>query len=247
MTHVSIELVPRSADSLSTDLRTVREKLPAVRMVNIPDLLGFELRSWDACRQALGVMARAVPHVRAMDFDLDRRLGILVNALRTANLREVLVVQGDPPQDLHHPVFPTKSVDLIRALKAALPTLTVFAAVDPYRASFRAEMEHSAAKVEAGADGFFTQPFFDLRLMDVWAEVLAGREVYWGVSPVTSERTQRYWQTKNNAFFPASFRPTLEWNRGFAADCLAWVRARGTHIYYMPIRTDIAAYLEGIL
>jgi methylenetetrahydrofolate reductase (NADPH) len=115
MTHVSIELVPRSADSLSTDLRTVREKLPAVRMVNIPDLLDFELRSWDACRQALGAMARAVPHVRAMDFDLDRRLGILVNALRTANLREVLVVQGDPPQDLHHPVFPTKSVDLIRA------------------------------------------------------------------------------------------------------------------------------------
>ena len=156
-------------------------------------------------------------------------------------------MQGDPPQDLHHPVFPTKSVELIRALKAALPDATVYAAVDPYRASFRAEMEHVAAKIEAGADGFFTQPFFDLRLMDVWAEVLAGQEVYWGVSPVLSERTQRYWQTKNNAFFPASFAPTLEWNRRFAAECLAWVRARGAHIYYMPIRTDIAAYLEGIV
>lgn len=247
MTHVSIELVPRSVASLNADLQVVRERLPSVRMVNIPDLLGFDLRSWEACGQARAVMPRAIPHLRAMDFDLDRRLAALVEALRAADLSEVLVVQGDPPQDLHHAVFPTKSVELIRALKGALPEATVYAALDPYRASFRVEMEHADAKREAGADGFFTQPFFDLRLMDVWAEVLAGQAVYWGVSPVLTERTQRYWQTKNNAFFPASFAPTLEWNRRFAADCLAWVRARGAHIYYMPIRTDLAAYLEGIV
>ena len=247
MTYVSVELVPRSPASLAADLQVLRERLPSVRMVNIPDLLGFELRSWEACRQARGVVPRAVPHLRAMDFDLERRLPALVETLQASDLREVLVVQGDAPQDLQHPVFPTKSAELIRALKAALPGATVYAAVDPYRASFRIEMELVAAKLDAGADGFFTQPFFDLRLMDVWSELLAGREVYWGVSPVTSERTRRYWQTKNNAFFPASFEPTLEWNRRFAADCLAWVRARGANIYYMPIRTDIAAYLEGIV
>jgi methylenetetrahydrofolate reductase (NADPH) len=247
MTHVSIELVPRSPASLAADLQVLRDRLPSVRMVNIPDLLGFELRSWEACRIARSTVPRAVPHLRAMDFDLDHRLPALVETLRDCDLREVLVVQGDAPQDLHHPVFPTKSVELIRALKGALSGGTVYAAVDPYRASFRAEMEHLSAKLDAGADGFFTQPFFDLRLMDVWADVLSGREVYWGVSPVLSERTRRYWQTKNNAFFPASFEPTLEWNRRFAADCLAWVRARGAHIYYMPIRTDIAAYLEGIV
>jgi len=174
-------------------------------------------------------------------------VGALVETLCAADLHEVLVVQGDRPQDLHRAVFPTKSVELIRALKAALPGGTVYAAVDPYRASFRDEMAYVAAKLEAGADGFFTQPFFDLRLMDVWAELLADRTVYWGVSPVLSERTRRYWQTKNNAFFPAAFRPTLEWNRRFAAAALAWVRARGAHIYFMPIRADIAEYLGGIL
>jgi methylenetetrahydrofolate reductase (NADPH) len=247
MTHVSIELVPRSAASLAADLQLMRERLPSARMVNIPDLLGFELRSWEACEQARRVVPRAVPHLRAMDFDLDRRLAVLIETLRKADLPEVLIVQGDPPQDLHRQVFPTKSSELIRALKAASPHTTVYAAVDPYRASFRVEMEHVEAKRDAGADGFFTQPFFDLRLMDVWAEVLAGQEVYWGVSPVLSERTRRYWQTKNNAFFPAAFAPTLEWNRRFAADCLAWVRERGASIYYMPIRADIAEYLGGIL
>ena len=247
MTHVSIELVPRSPASLAADLQLMRERLPSVRMVNIPDLLGFDLRSWEACRQARRALPRAIPHLRAMDFDLDRGLAALSEALSDADLHEVLVVQGDAPQDLHRPVYPTKSVELIRALKTALPSCRVYAAVDPYRASFRAEMEHVAAKVDAGADGFFTQPFFDLRLMNVWAEVLAGQEVYWGVSPVLAERTRRYWQAKNNAFFPASFQPTLEWNRRFAADCLAWVRSRGAHIYYMPIRADIAAYLEGIV
>jgi methylenetetrahydrofolate reductase (NADPH) len=215
--------------------------------VNIPDLLNFELRSWQACVQARRRLPRAVPHVRAMDVDLGSGAAALIRTLRDADLREVLVVQGDRPQDLHRPVYPTRSVDLIRALKAGLPGGTVYAAIDPYRSSVRAELERADAKREAGADGFFTQPFFDLRLMEVWGELLAGRTVYWGVSPVLSERTRLYWQTKNHAFFPAAFQPTLEWNRAFAAAALAWVRASGSHIYFMPIRADLAAYLEGIV
>jgi methylenetetrahydrofolate reductase (NADPH) len=247
VTHVSIELVPRSPESIDADLAVIRSRLPAVQMVNIPDLLGFELRSWEACRQARRILPRAVPHLRAMDVDLGARAAALVRSLRSAGLCEVLVVQGDRPQDLQRPVFPTRSIDLIRVLKATLPECTVYAAIDPYRSSIRAELELVAAKREAGADGFFTQPFFDLRLMDVWAELLEGETVYWGVSPVLSDRTRRYWQTKNQAFFPAQFEPTMAWNRRFAAETLAWVRQRGAHVYFMPIRTDIAAYLEGIV
>jgi len=247
MTHVSIELVPRSAESIAADLALIQARLPSVRMVNIPDLLAFELRSWEACCQARATVARAIPHLRAMDVELERGVPRLVDTLRAGGLAEVLVVQGDRPQDLHRAVYPTKSVDLIRALKAAVPGMRIYAAIDPYRSSVRGEIELAAAKRDAGADGFFTQPFFDLRLMDVWADLLAGDEVFWGVSPVLSERTRRYWQTKNNAFFPAAFAPTLEWNRRFAADALAWVRGRNAHVYYMPIRADIASYLEGIL
>lgn len=246
MTRISIELVPRSPESLAGDLEILREGFKSVQMVNIPDILRYELRSWEACRQAKHTVPCAIPHLRAMDFDLDG-LGPLKEVLSRGDLGEVLVVQGDPPQDLGHRVFPTKSVDLIRVIKSLMPQVKVYAAIDPYRNSFRQEMAYIEAKVDAGADGFFTQPFFDQGLMEVWADLLKGAEVFWGVSPVASERTQRYWETKNNAIFPGAFKPTLEWNRQFAKEALAWARSRNTNIYFMPIRLDLMSYLGGIL
>ena len=68
MSRVSIELVPRSVESLEADLVRVRQRLPSVDTLNIPDLLRFDLRSWDACAIARGEFERAIPHVRAMDF-----------------------------------------------------------------------------------------------------------------------------------------------------------------------------------
>jgi methylenetetrahydrofolate reductase (NADPH) len=246
VTRISIELVPRSPESLEGDLEILHEDFKAVQMVNIPDILRYELRSWGACRQAKRTVPCAVPHLRAMDFDLDAP-DSLKEVLSQGDLGEVRVVQGDPPQDLAHRVFPTKSVDLIRAIKSLNPQVKVYAAIDPYRNSFRQEMVYIEAKVDAGADGFFTQPFFDMGLMAVWADLLRGANVFWGISPVTSERTQRYWETKNNAIFPGSFKPTLEWNRQFAKEVLAWVKSRNTNIYFMPIRLDLIRYLGGIL
>jgi len=246
VTRISIELVPRSSESLAGDLKILSEGFKSVQMVNIPDILRYELRSWEACRQAKSTVPCAIPHLRAMDFDSDA-LDPLKELLSSGDLEEVLVVQGDPPQDLGHRVFPTKSVDLIRAIKSLSPQVKVYAAIDPYRSSFRQEMAYIEAKVDAGADGFFTQPFFDQGLMEVWADLLGGAEVFWGISPVTSERAQRYWETKNNAIFPESFKSTLEWNRQFAKEALAWAKSRNTNIYFMPIRLDLIRYLGGIL
>lgn len=47
MNNISLELVPRSIESLETDLQIVRERFPGIQMVNIPDLLRFEVRSWE--------------------------------------------------------------------------------------------------------------------------------------------------------------------------------------------------------
>lgn len=246
MGRLSIELVPRSLASLDADLAVVARRFPSVSTVNIPDLLRFELRSWDACERARQTLPHAIPHVRAMDFELGR-LEKLRDLLAERGLSEVLVVQGDPPPDLTHRVYPTKSVEVIRGLRELLPDVRVYAALDPYRSSMRAELEFAEAKLEAGAHGLFTQPFFDLRLMEVWWDLLADTEVFWGITPVTAQGTRRYWETKNNAFFPREFEPTLEWNRDFAARVLRWVRERDSNLYFMPIRTDLAAYLEGIV
>jgi methylenetetrahydrofolate reductase (NADPH) len=246
VSRISIELVPRSVASVEADLRLLRERFPAVDTVNVPDLLRFPLRSWDACRAARRFVPHAIPHLRAMDFAPDKPFP-LVDALAEAGIDRVLVVAGDPPQDLARPVYPARPVEWIRRLQQEAPELRVYAAFDPYRAGLRAELEAAQAKLEAGAAGLFSQPFFDLRLLEVWADLLAGHEVWWGFSPVLSAGTRRYWETKNRVAFPADFVPTLEWNRRFADTALRWLRAHGADAYFMPIRAGLVEWLGGLL
>ena len=246
MTEISIELVPRSLEAFDAELRRVREHFPRVETVNVPDLLRFPLRSWEACRHARRLVRIAIPHLRAMDFDPDKPFP-LREFLAEAGIDRVLVVAGDPPQDLVRRVYPTRPVDLIRRMKAEAPELAVYAGFDPYRVGFREELDGIRAKLEAGADGLFSQPFFDLRLVEVWAELLPGCRVWWGVTPVLSAGTRRYWETKNRTVFPRDFVPTPEWNRALAARCLDWARAQGTNLYFMPIRADLVVWLGGLL
>ena len=246
MTQISIELVPRSAASLDAELRLVRERFPDVDTVNVPDLLRFPLRSWEACAQARRAVPCAIPHLRAMDFRPDAPFA-LREKLALAGIDRVLVVTGDPPQDLAHRVYPTTPVELIRRIKREAPELRVFGALDPYRSGVRDELAYARAKLDAGADGLFSQPLFDARLLDVWAEQLAGVEVWWGVTPVVGARTRAYWERKNRAYFPRGFEPTLAWSRRFAAESLAWAQRGGANLYFMPIRVDLADWLDGIL
>lgn len=244
--RISIELVPRSADALALELATLKTRFPFIDTVNIPDLTRFSLRSHEACRLSQRHVRRAIPHLRAVGTNL-KALTPLLKYLDDAELHEVLVINGDPPADMGTPIYPTTSVGLIRAIKSALPHVTVYGALDPYRQSLQRERDYALAKLEAGASGLFTQPFFDLRLMQVYADLLPGVTLYWGATTVTSKRSLGYWQTRNHAVFPAHFEPTLAWSRAFAAEALAFAQATGTNLYFMPIKEDVRAFLEGIL
>lgn len=246
--RVSVELIPRTNDDLAAQLDEVRTCLPGVDTVNVPDVLRFPLRSWDACGAARSTVARAVPHVRSIDVDPDGPLPFLP-ALREAGLGEVLVVAGDAPPDMSHKVYDTDSISLIRRLRREAPELTVYAALDPYRQGFTAELDYARRKLEAGASGLFTQPFFDLRLMEVWGDLLEplDTQIFWGATSVTSPRSARYWTTRNRAVLPKDFAPTLAWSRELARRALAFARERDEHIYFMPIRVGPARYLEGIV
>ena len=181
-----------------------------------------------------------------MDFSL-KAAEKLCAILSDRGLEEVLVVRGDPPQDMGRIVHSTSSADMIRALKEVAPNIRAYAALDPYRGGVKSELDRVTEKLEAGAVGFFSQPLFDLRFMELWQDQLPGVEIYWGVSPVIKTSTRRYWEVKNQAFFPSSFEPTLEWNRDFARQCIEWTRTLDQGLYFMPIRVDLADYLTGLL
>ena len=101
------------------------------------------------------------------------------------------------------------------------------------------------------AEGLFGQPAFDTEAMRRWAAALAprlpGSALWWGASPVLSERSMRWWERVNGVVFPADFRPTLEdWQRRLPQllDCAA---AGAGHLYVMPIKAPLEATLAPLM
>jgi methylenetetrahydrofolate reductase (NADPH) len=254
---VSLEAVPRNRETLRSAAAAAAGR-PAIGFINVPDLLRFSIRSWEAC----GILAGAVqppdvpggrkpvlmPHLRAVDFDLNAPFPH-AGYFRSLGIRYVLVIAGDPPTpDLPaaRQVYPTETVPFIKKLKAEMPELRVYAAFDPYRTNIRYELDYLAAKEDAGAEGFFSQPFFDLRLLEIYAEFLPGRQVFWGISPVISQASRNYWESRNRAIFPKAFRADLSWNVEFGRRVLGFCQANNFNLYLMPVKVDMAAYLSGL-
>ncbi|WP_036720755.1 methylenetetrahydrofolate reductase [Paenibacillus harenae] len=243
--RISLELVPREADELRAELQFIKNRFPIINTINIPDLTRFELRSWEAAALSQEGDKASIPHIRAMDFQMENPLPF-VPYLDEHGITEVLVVTGDAPKNSGLPTYPTTCTDMIAKIKKEHPHLKVYAAIDPYRNSASKEYDYVQRKMDAGADGFFTQPFFDLRFMEQYAEMLEGLEVFWGVSPVVSDKSKAYWETRNQVVFPPDFQPTLAWNIEFSRKALALAKRLNSPIYFMPIKVDLAAYLEGV-
>ncbi|MFC6750834.1 methylenetetrahydrofolate reductase [Deinococcus aquaticus] len=206
MTRVSVELVPRSRSGLRAEIAQVAASLSSVDTVNIPDLTRYSLRSWLGCAFARPHHA-AVPHLRAVDFNPREPLPFL-DTLEQHGLSEVLVVTGDAPADMSAKVYDQDAVDLIRRLRREAPHLTVYAGLDPYRQSFARERDYLERKLDAGATGFFTQPFFDLRVMDAYSDLIPdGAQIWWGATSILTESSLNYWRARNHAVFPARSRP----------------------------------------
>lgn len=245
MKRVSVELVPRDEESLRAELSLLQQYQDKIDVINIPDLLRFETRSWQGAAMAREYFPQAMPHIRAMDINLNEELP-MKDYLRAQGICEVLVIEGDPPQRMTHAVYPTESTDVIRKFREEMPEVTVYAGIDQYRSSMREELYRIHRKVQAGAAGFFTQPFYDLRFLEMYADMLDGMDVYWGVSPVMSAASQSYWERKNNVVFPRSFEPDLAWSVAFSREVMELAGRMDASLYLMPIRTNLQEYLAGV-
>jgi methylenetetrahydrofolate reductase (NADPH) len=262
---VSLEAVPRDRETLIAAVLAAKKYSP-VSLINIPDLPRFSLRSWEACgvlredpsfpaapQGGLGL----IPHIRAIDFDMALPFP-QAGYFRDRGINKALVIAGDPPgaksgagktgtrSGQTRPVYPTETAPFIRKLRAEMPELEIYAAFDPYRTNIRYELDYLKEKEDAGVAGFMSQPFFDLRLLEIYAEYLEGKNVFWGVSPALSETNRRYWESRNRAIFPRNFRPDMYWNVDFGRRVLCFCESHRFNIYLMPIKIDPAPYLQGL-
>ncbi len=246
MGRMSVELVPRSWSELKVEFNKIQSEFKEFDSVNIPDLLRFDIRSWEACAEAKKHFKTAVPHIRAMDIDMKKPLP-MAEFLIENGTEEVLVLTGDPPQDFNRKIYTSTSVDVIRKFQRELPNIKVYAAIDQYRSGVRTELEYVQRKEDAGAVGFYTQPFFDERYLEFYEEMLDGYKVFWGITPILNHNSLRYWEVKNRAIFPRGFEPDWNTNIEVARKIIKKVNEIDGDIYLMPIRTNIEAYINGVL
>ena len=246
MGRISLELVPRSTESFDEELKTVREQFPCVDTLNIPDILKFDVRIPEACKVAVPYFENVIPHIRAVSVNKKEPFRYK-DFFEENNIREILVILGDNPEIISKSEFPCTSIELIEKMKREMPHVKVYAGFDQWRTSFKEEMEYIKQKKDAGADGFFTQPFFDLELMDTYSKVLSDTHVFWGLAPVVRESSKHYWETKNNIRFPIDFTCSMDWNKSFAKKVLNRMQTDNFHVYFCPITVDFIEYLEGIV
>lgn len=243
---LSIELVPRELEQLLREAEEIAALYPQFTWLNIPDIKNLPVRSHDAAISARDLPFRIIPHVRARDRSVEETIA-MCEQLRGAGIRDILIVTGDRFGNNEAPDHATSLTVLRAATDHFGGEVRFWAAFDPYRSELRAELEYVRAKMEAGAAGLFTQPFFDVRFAEICLDQLVGIETFVGLSPVTSEKSRGYWERTNRVVFPKEFVPTLEHCARLAGDLLRVVEEHGQHAYLMPIRVEPKVYIEAVL
>ena len=245
MTRLSIELVPRGLEKLETEARHLAAQFAQLDTVNIPDLKRMKLRSWDACSPLKSVFQSAIPHIRAWDFDLDGDAQPLRDAV--SPFSEILVISGDP--DPNNPVERPEDhcLKTIKRCAKCIPRNAYLQAsirIDP---ECRMSLNTCREKLMQGLWTVFSA-IFSIDLLKAYRDLLPSEiDIFWGVSPVMSEKSKAYWVDVNRALFPRNFEYNLEYNQNLARTILDEVKANEDNIYFMPIRMDAAEYLAGIL
>ncbi len=244
--QIALELVPKTLDSFLEESKTHMNNFPKIRAINVPELRSVEIKSFEASEHLLKNGVAAIPHFRLIDRTLDD-LEMKIEKLVSLGLKQVLLISGDPPLDA--PDFVPSGIKIpqaIKHLKTKFKQLKVYAGQDTYRQSFKKEFDYCKEKLDAGADGFFTQPFFSESILNQWLEQLPGIEMWIGLSPVASKTSRNYWETINQVVFPPDFRFDLEGNAITSRRILTQIEAAGKNAYLMPIAISAEKYLNEL-
>jgi methylenetetrahydrofolate reductase (NADPH) len=244
--QIALELVPKTLDSFLEESKMHINNFPKIVAINIPELRSIEIKSFEASVHLLENKVAAIPHFRLIDRSLSD-LEIKIEKLALLGLKQVLLISGDPPIDMPNFVpSGVKAPQAIKYIKTKFPKLKVYGAQDSYRQSFKKELDYCKEKLDAGADGFFTQPFFSESLLNQWLEQFPETEMWVGLSPVTGKSSRDYWETVNQVVFPPNFHFDLEGNCAMGRRILTLIEAAGKDAYLMPIAVSADRYLHTL-
>jgi len=236
----SFEIVPRTQEAFDQQYDFISTLGESISMINVPDIQRFDIRSWETGKNIDRTKYNFVPHFRATDFSIQS--GDIFRIIEENQLDHVLLVSGDPPEGLKQGFHNTNVLDLIRVVKQKYPNITIHAGFDSHRNGIQEECDYVQRKADAGASSFFSQPFYDIRMIEIYAEHMQGLDTFIGLSPITTMSSKNYWEIKNKVKFPASFKAEIEWNIDFSNKAIAMAEEVGFNVYFMPIKINLEDY-----
>lgn len=239
---ISLELVPRDVESLLAEAQECMG-IWGVDRINVPDIRRISLRSHDAAAHLLASGINAIPHIRTRDRSLAQQMQV-IEPLVQAGLKEILLVSGDVVVGEDH--SGCTPLELLAELKTQFPELLVYGALDPYRQDMRAELDYALAKLDAGMDALLSQPFFDDTLLQYWGRFFSPGQLWAGVAPVNSEKSQAYWEKINKVPFSKPLDYSLDGSAKLGAELVALATDMGHRAYLMPIRMKAVDYLRAL-
>ncbi|HPW94748.1 MAG TPA: methylenetetrahydrofolate reductase [Fibrobacteraceae bacterium] len=242
---IALELVPRDLNLFLDESRLNLDRYPFIQKINVPEIRSVEIKSFEASKVLLEHSLPAVPHFRLIDRTLDDLLKKL-SSLQEMGLKEVLLIGGDPPKNGEFVPSGLTTLEAISQVRKAFPSLKIYAGLDPYRSSFRRELDYAKQKLDAGCNGFYTQPFFSLKVLDLWLEQLSSTELWFGISPVHSDKSRKYWEKVNQVVFPADFSYGVKENIDLAKVLLNRIAEVNCNAYFMPITISASDYLKDL-
>ena len=238
----SFEIVPRNHQAFDEQYAFASSLGESISMINVPDIQRFDIRSWDVGKKIDKNKHQFIPHFRAIDFSLES--GDVFQIIEENELNHVLLVSGDPPEGIKREYHNTNVIDLIKVVKNRFPQITIHAGFDSHRNGIQDEYLYMQRKIDAGASSFFSQPFYDLRMVEIYAEHMQEQavEVFIGLSPITTSSSMNYWELKNKVKFPATFKAEYDWNIDFSNKVIAMAKDLDFNIYFMPIKINLQNY-----
>lgn len=241
--NISFEIVPRTAQAFAEQYHFASSLGQSISMINVPDIQRFTMRSWELATKINRNIHQFIPHFRATDFSLQS--GDIFRIIEENQLNHVLIVSGDPPDGIRQ-VHNTSALALIAAVRKRFSHITIHAGFDPHRSGLQDECDYVFRKVDAGANSFFSQPFYDTRLIEIYAEHLRELVIYIGLSPIVTGSAKNYWEVKNKVKFPVAFKAEYGWNIDFSNQVMQIARKMNFNIYFMPIKINLADFFGNI-
>ena len=240
---IFLELIPNNLDQLLIEIQKAQRKYPVISGINVPDIKRISNRSYDAADALLTHNIDVIPHIRTQDDDMKMHVN-RIEVLIKKGLTKLLLVTGDTFGNTATSVTP---IQLTKRLKTEFPTLKIYTALDPYRQTFDDEISYAEKKLDAGADGFFTQPFFDPSVAEKYMKKLNHCDLFIGLSPVVTQKSKEYWKNYNKVDFPEKFQLNIEYNCKLGQTIISMAKHYNKDIYLMPIKVNIELYLETLL